>query len=390
MKRIKQYSWDYLIWRISIVLFVIGFNLSATGGIIMLFSNDGDASNGSRHDCEATANCKPVEYVVSRATVRLSTVVSTPILPTITPTPRNSSHDSLPTKLNQPSCLICTTRSTRQPPIIDDTLNLLRSRAIRDPSTTQPTNIKAESLSNNQETELSSNNQEAIVTSTGCSGSSSASFELLPVESSAIDHPARYHADLNLALRGYVQVNAPLEPILYNGQTAADPPRISGLFEPNRTPQIIAAYQINHWQWDCPTNAHGCRGTQIQDWEVTMVGLASAPGEAIYIPERMADIYQGRFQALVLYASEQQITLGYTRRDSVTLGYVIHVEGVCVDSNLLALYWAQNNQDGWRHSHSLPGLGNNQPFGTASGQEIRVAIRDNGTFLDPRSSKDWW
>jgi hypothetical protein len=101
-------------------------------------------------------------------------------------------------------------------------------------------------------------------------------------------------------------------------------------------------------------------------------------------------IYRGGFIALVLYAEEQRITLGYTRRDNVAAGYAVHLENVCVNPNLLALYRAQRDQNGRHTSGFLPALRNNQVLGTALGDEIGVAIRDAGSFMDPRSHKDWW
>jgi hypothetical protein len=93
---------------------------------------------------------------------------------------------------------------------------------------------------------------------------------------------------------------------------------------------------------------------------------------------------------MVLYAEEKRITFGYTRRDTVAAGYAVHLEGVCVDPNLLALYRQQIRPDGYRATNRLPALRNNQPLGTALGTEIQLAIRDRGTFMDPRSCKDWW
>jgi hypothetical protein len=93
---------------------------------------------------------------------------------------------------------------------------------------------------------------------------------------------------------------------------------------------------------------------------------------------------------MVLYAEEQRITLNYTRRDTVANGYAVHLENICVDPNLLALYRAQVNAEGWRATGRLPALRNNQALGTALGSELKVAIRDRGAFMDPRSRKDWW
>jgi hypothetical protein len=156
---------------------------------------------------------------------------------------------------------------------------------------------------------------------------------------------------------------------------------------------LQAVYRVNQWLWEpneCGGQAHGCPGAAIADWPVTLIGLTTTAGEAIYPPGRRAEIYGGGYIALVLYAAERGITLGYTRRDSVAAGYVIHLENVCVDPNLLALYRAQHNTAGWRIGNRLPALRNQQALGVALGDELLVAVRDNGNFLDPRSRKDWW
>jgi hypothetical protein len=91
-----------------------------------------------------------------------------------------------------------------------------------------------------------------------------------------------------------------------------------------------------------------------------------------------------------LYAEEQRLTFGYTRRDTVANGYAVHLENICVDPNLLALYRAQTDAGGWHVTGQLPALRNNQALGTALSGEIKVVIRDRGAFMDPRSRKDWW
>jgi hypothetical protein len=113
--------------------------------------------------------------------------------------------------------------------------------------------------------------------------------------------------------------------------------------------------------------------------------MGVTPGEVIYFPESGYSIGSG-YMALVLYASEERITLKYTREDDVVEGYTIHVENICVEPRLLSLYREKNDQGRGR----LPALGADQPIGRARGYEIGVATRDWGTFLDPRSRKDWW
>jgi hypothetical protein len=228
---------------------------------------------------------------------------------------------------------------------------------------------------------------------TACPASSTATYTLLPVTGPPTDHPDFIHGDFDLGLRGYAIVPEATSLILFNGPTAPDPPQLAGLFQPNRGPVIKATYQVNEWIWDawlCEGQVNGCAGAPLDDWEVSMIGLATTPGETISIPERGNEIHPGGYKALVLHATETQITLGYTRQDSVAAGYVVHLQGVCVDPNLLALYRAQNNADGWRTNNRLPALRNDQPLGTMLGEEVRVVIRDKGSFMDPRSSKDWW
>ena len=221
-----------------------------------------------------------------------------------------------------------------------------------------------------------------------CPTVSSATFDLIPIDGPAADHPDYLHGDLNLALRGYSAISDTLGLVDYAGSSDPNAPQLAGLFEPHRVPVIKAVYQVNQWIWGC--GVHGCRGPAITDPNVTLAGFVTTPGEAVYIPERGPEIYGGGYKVMVLYAEEKRITLGYTRQDTVANGYAVHLEGVCVDPNLLALYQAQRDVDGWHVTGFLPGLANNQALGTAFGAEIKVAIRDRGTFMDPRSRKDWW
>lgn len=228
--------------------------------------------------------------------------------------------------------------------------------------------------------------------SSGCPTTSNASYELVPRDGPASDRPDRLHGDLNLGLRGYSPTSAPASLVDYNGTSDPNAPRFTGMFQPNRVATISSVYRVNLWYFEpqkCNGAPYGCAGPAITSWPVTLIGLATTPGERISIPSRAPIIWPNE-QALVLYADTTRITINYTRQDNISYGYVVYIENVCVDPNLLALYRAQNDANGWRRSASLPGLRNGQPLGTAAGSEIRVAIRDSATFMDPRSRKDWW
>ena len=194
------------------------------------------------------------------------------------------------------------------------------------------------------------------------------------------DRPAESHADLNLALRGYVATNAYKGLVDYSGGADPGAPQLPGLFADNRTPVFSAVYRVYDWDWNC-----NCRGPLLAYPEVTLAGLAVTPGETIHVPNSGYTV-GGGYEVLVLYASSNRLTLKYTNNDNVVSGYTLHVENVCVEPRLLALYQAWNSDGRGR----LPALRTGQAFGRARGSEIGVAIRDYGTFMDPRSRKDWW
>jgi len=209
-------------------------------------------------------------------------------------------------------------------------------------------------------------------------------FHLLPVLEPPIDRPAATNPDLNLAIRGYLPITAPLVLLDVGGDTDPHAPQLAALFDPPRLPTFRAAHQVYDWDWTC--GADGCRGQPLAVPDVTLVAVATTPGEALFIPSRVPEIHAGGFRALVLYAEATRITLAYTRQDTPAVGYLVHLEGIAVDSALVTLYAAQN-ASGRTH---LPALHNNERLGVAAAETILVAIRDTGSFMDPRSRKDWW
>ena len=212
--------------------------------------------------------------------------------------------------------------------------------------------------------------------------------------------PAVQHADKNLELRGYTLNTSSVSkfPKNYGQDDPSGPPQLKGLFIPNRAQPFPFAnvYYSYNWDW-APSPAPGTRGTPITDWEgVQLAGLATTPGETIYVPDAPGYNIGGsptQYEVLVLYAAAERITFVFFRQDIINAGYAIHIENICVDPNLLALY---NSLDtGARYvvgsgSYDLPNLPVGKPLGTAKGNEIIVAIRDSGAFMDPRSCEWWW
>lgn len=212
-----------------------------------------------------------------------------------------------------------------------------------------------------------------------CAPIPGAAYGALPPDPPPTDRPAAEHADLNLALRGYVATDAPLQLVDIAGQADPSAPQLGTLLA-NSRPKITSAHRVRDWDWG--TNS---RGAPIADPPVTLIGLATAPGEIVRLPHSGYEIGSG-YHALILYADRNRMTLKYTRDDNVVHGYTIHMENICVEPTLLAAYGTLNAAG----RAQLPALSEGVPLGRAMGAEVLIAIRDSGRFMDPRSRKDWW
>jgi hypothetical protein len=213
-----------------------------------------------------------------------------------------------------------------------------------------------------------------------CAPIAGASYRSLSTVGPTTDRPPPEHADLNLHLRGWEPTGGTLGLIDLSGPTDDLAPKIYSMFGDDRVPVFVRNYQVYDWNWE--TNS---RAGLITDWEVTLAGLGTAPGEVLEVPDSGYDIGEG-LDVRVLHVDDDSITLKYTREDNVVSGYTIHVVGVCVEPGLRGLYEA----DDAAGRGELPALGGNQPFGRARSAEVLVAVRDTGAFMDPRSRKDWW
>ena len=152
--------------------------------------------------------------------------------------------------------------------------------------------------------------------------------------------PAQAHADKNLALRGYTpNTDAGLrrELVNYGADDPTRPPQFATLFQPARVPPLSGFYRVHDWNWS-PSPEPGTRGAPLTTWPVTALGLQVTPGEALHVPVSAYDIGQG-YEVIVLYADERRVALRYAREDSAgAQGYTVHLDGLCTDPNLLALY----------------------------------------------------
>lgn len=205
-------------------------------------------------------------------------------------------------------------------------------------------------------------------------------FGTLSINGSPSDRPADGHPDLNLAIPGWSSTESTRGLVDMGGDTDGKAPKFKTMFEDNRVPEFPAVYRVNGWNWDSMK-----REGPLTNWEVTLLGMKTNPGEVLRVPTSGYDIGEGKM-ALVLYAAPGRITLKYTREDNVVGGYTLHVEGVAIDGRLQALYDKCVGEGRGR----MPALRGGQGFGRAAGSEVKVAIRDTGTLMDPRVRKDWW
>jgi hypothetical protein len=222
-----------------------------------------------------------------------------------------------------------------------------------------------------------------IVSPASCGTPTGESYDSVTIMSEPTDRPAETHPDLNLAIRDYAPTTGAHGFVSYGGPSEATAPQLYTLFGDNRTPTFRSLYRVYYWDWDVNQ-----RNGFVSEYPVTLVGMGVARNEIIHVPSWGRNIGAPAMMhsAMVLYAADSRLTLKYTREDDVVKGYTIHIENICVDPNLLSLYRTLNAAGRSR----LPALYPGQGLGRAMGAEIGVAVRDSGTFMDPRSRDDWW
>ncbi|MFZ5365834.1 MAG: hypothetical protein ACOZBZ_00895 [Patescibacteria group bacterium] len=182
--------------------------------------------------------------------------------------------------------------------------------------------------------------------------------------------------DWNLDILGYKSISGNLNFINFQHETDPRAPQFNTLIEGNLAPSVTSLYQIGGIKKpdDAPADF------------ATLVGFSTNANQAILVPNSGYDI-GGGYEVLVIYADQNSITLKYTPDDNIAVaGYTLYLENIRVDPALVA-YYNQLNQAG---RDELPALMAGMKIGEAIGNEILVAIRDTGTFLDPRWLNDWW
>ncbi len=191
--------------------------------------------------------------------------------------------------------------------------------------------------------------------------------------------PAESHPDKNIHVRGYTETKGQYSLIELEGGVDEKGPRLSTIVGSN-PPIITGLYRVNTWDW-----SRNQVGPPDTTWPVSILGVLAQPGQPVSVADSGYDVSLG-YDAIVLYADESTVTLKYTREDSVAAGYTVHIEDICVDPNLIRAYQNFNAQG----RGELPAVRGGDEVGVARTNEVKMAIRDTGQFLEPRSRKDWW
>lgn len=242
----------------------------------------------------------------------------------------------------------------------------------------------------------------------GTTGATYASGSAFQYDTDNPVRPADLHADKNITLRGYTEVTGQTgftPSYISYGQDDNRGPQLGYLYSPS-TPSIPAAgqlrfYQVNGWQWANSPAPGTPTGPLTSNWPITALGVPTTAGQVIYLPRTgVSNQIAPGYHALVMYADSTGLSVKYTGEDSVNPnGYALHIRGLAVDPNLLALYGQNNSSSGPRYtpcggfrncSYPLPFLSAGQPLGKAIGSSIIIAITDTGSFMDPRSCHEWW
>ncbi len=187
--------------------------------------------------------------------------------------------------------------------------------------------------------------------------------------------------DTNLSVRGYTTTTGDKNYFDFNHPIDSKAPQLNNLISGNPNPTISNLYRVNDWNWT--TNSVGGPITN-SDTPVTAVGLSTTPGQSVNVPNSGYDI-GGGYQAVILYATANSMTIHYTPDDNVVAGYTVQLSNFAVDPTLLAAY--QKSDVAGRSQ--LVAVSGGQSLGKTTG-ELILAMRDTGQYMDPRWKNDWW
>lgn len=226
-------------------------------------------------------------------------------------------------------------------------------------------------------------------------------------EARAADPPAAQHPDINLRdYRGWAEVDPPYPNADTNlpaekedkdiikgigGETDNLAPQLSTLLGDEVINEPPAGYfgrlyQVYNWDWAKNQRGDLVTADYTGNWGVTLAEINASDGTEIKVPVSGYQIDGEGHQVSVLYATSTDITIAYTANDTAAVGYLIHIVDMNTNPEILAAYEA-NEKAGRTKLVALPC---GYVLGTPKGGSFKLAIRDTGSFIDPRIEKDWW
>lgn len=197
------------------------------------------------------------------------------------------------------------------------------------------------------------------------------------------DLGAESNPEIVLAMRGWGETTGEMDLVTY-GYPPGEPPD-------GKAPQLSTIvkngvsfsrlYKVHKYNYD----THQASPSYEDYSPVSLLGLSASNGQGVYTPQSGYVLTKDGHTAMLIYATNSTVTLNWIGDDNAIVGYSMHIDGFCVDPSLVALY-RQLHSEG---RHKMPVLRPGQRIGTANG-EVRVAVRDSGSWMDPRSKLDWW
>lgn len=182
--------------------------------------------------------------------------------------------------------------------------------------------------------------------------------------------------DINLDLSGWEEIGGLLDQFVFLHETDPNAPQLSTLIGG------ICDLAVNSVNMISGTDRPPA--PDIPADYANLVCLSTPVGAPVLVPNSGYDM-GGGCEAVVLYATPNSIVLNYTPDDDIAgPGYTVYLNNFQVDPYLLAYY---NDQHGAGRTE-MPCLSGGERIGVSSG-ETCVAIRDSGTFMDPRW-EEWW
>lgn len=139
--------------------------------------------------------------------------------------------------------------------------------------------------------------------------------------------------------------------------------------------------------WSVSSTYRATSGSSVKKNEV--IAIRTTAGQVIKTPGSGRMILDGsNLSGMVMYVSNDGVRFANSRNDRPTAqeGYNLYIWGITPDPGLASRYQCANDTLG---RQKMPEMHVGDPLGTAKGEFIYLALRDNGAFQDLLDTS-WW